>query len=758
MTEAAWNAGGMRGGERAPKAELRVERAPGQDTSGMKGAGALPPLRADLRLHEGPSAADGAPTWVIEDPARDRFFQIGRLQGEILSRWRLGTAAAVAGAINKDTLLRVTEEDVTRFARFLAASGLLSDAGLSERLITLSRQKKKETVWQFLLHHYLFFRIPLVDPDAFLRKTLPTVERIFFSRAFWFLTLAVLVLDALLVGRQWESFTHAFLYFFTWQGAVAAAVTLICTKVIHELGHAYTAEHFGCRIPAMGVAFMVMMPLLYTDTTAAWRLKDKKQRLLVCSAGVISELTIGVWAALAWCFLPDGVLRSACFTLATTTWVMTLAVNMSPFMRFDGYYFLSDLLGVANLHARSFAAAKTALRRFFLGTDEPYPETFDPGMKRTLILYAFGTWLYRLIVFFGIALIVYHAFFKALGILLFSVEVSVFILLPIMKELRNWFESVKEKGFTRRGRMTAGGLALLFLLFLIPWNTSVTAPAISRAGTETHFYTPAAARVTDVKMKPGAPVKAGEVLAVLESPELARQLARLKTEEATLAWRSRHMRLNRETASDAPVASEELAAVTQRISVLEREISELTIRAPSDGRVADAAFDLHPGEWLKAGEWLAVTVGEPKGNRVPVEVTAYVSETDLHRIREGTEAKFIPGNPSKAAEKLKVFSVGSTAVRLLSAAPELASSYGGPVAARAMPRSAGMRFGSDSGEALVPQEALYQVVLKGMMEKKGFANDLTVMRGHVVIDAPRSSPILRFLRYAASIVLREVSF
>ena len=89
--------------------------------------------------------------------------------------------------------------------------------------------------------------------------------------------------------------------------------------------------------------------------------------------------------------------------------------------------------------------------------------------------------LYRLIVFFGIALIVYHTFFKALGILLFSVEVSVFILLPIMKELRNWFESVKEKGFTRRGRMTAGGLVLLFLLFLIPWNTSVTAPAISRA-------------------------------------------------------------------------------------------------------------------------------------------------------------------------------------------------------------------------------------------------------------------------------------
>lgn len=122
MTEAAWNADGMRAGESAPKAELRVERAQAPDATGIKSAGVLPPLRADLRLHEGPSAADGAPTWVIEDPARDRFFQIGRLQGEILSRWRLGTAESVARAINKETLLRVTEDDVTRFARFLASS------------------------------------------------------------------------------------------------------------------------------------------------------------------------------------------------------------------------------------------------------------------------------------------------------------------------------------------------------------------------------------------------------------------------------------------------------------------------------------------------------------------------------------------------------------------------------------------------------------------------------------------------------------
>ena len=59
----------------------------------------LPPLREDLRLHEGPDADDGSPTWVLEDPARDQFFQLGVFQAECLKRWHLGTAKAVAAAV-----------------------------------------------------------------------------------------------------------------------------------------------------------------------------------------------------------------------------------------------------------------------------------------------------------------------------------------------------------------------------------------------------------------------------------------------------------------------------------------------------------------------------------------------------------------------------------------------------------------------------------------------------------------------------------
>ena len=171
----------------------------------------------------------------------------------------------------------------------------------------------------------------------------------------------------------------------TWQGVLFAGMTLLFTKIIHECGHAYMAKSFGCKIPSMGVAFMVMMPLLYTDTTVAWRLSSRRERLLVVAAGVMSEMSLGAWAALAWCLLPDGFLKSSAFLLATTTWIMSLSINM-----IDGYYFLSDSIGVANLHQRSFAHTKHAPREWLFGFGAAKPEEFRTGLDRGLILYAWA--------------------------------------------------------------------------------------------------------------------------------------------------------------------------------------------------------------------------------------------------------------------------------------------------------------------------------------------------------------------------------
>ena len=91
------------------------------------------------------------------------------------------------------------------------------------------------------------------------------------------------------------------------------------------------------------------------------------------AAGIITELTIAVWATSA----GFGCRRGGCVRLppvVITTWISTLLINASPFMRFDGYFILSDALGVVNLHERCFDYARWHLRRVLFGLPDAPPE------------------------------------------------------------------------------------------------------------------------------------------------------------------------------------------------------------------------------------------------------------------------------------------------------------------------------------------------------------------------------------------------
>ena len=95
----------------------------------------------------------------------------------------------------------------------------------------------------------------------------------------------------------------------------------------------------------------------------------------------------------------------------------TLAINLSPFMRFDGYFLLSDALDVPNLHERSFALARWWLRRVVLGWDSLQPEPeMSPRWRQGLIAFALLTWVYRLFLYLGIAWLVYQIGFKVLAL------------------------------------------------------------------------------------------------------------------------------------------------------------------------------------------------------------------------------------------------------------------------------------------------------------------------------------------------------
>ena len=134
---------------------------------------------------------------------------------------------------------------------------------------------------------------------------------------------------------------------FTFEGALVSVAAVILVKSLHEMGHGYMAYRYGCHVPTMGLAFMTFVPMLYTDITDAWKLSSRRERLMIDSAGIQVEIVLGMLCLFLWSFLPDGALRSAVFVTATVSWVMSLMINLSPLMRFDGYFIFSDLAGNA---------------------------------------------------------------------------------------------------------------------------------------------------------------------------------------------------------------------------------------------------------------------------------------------------------------------------------------------------------------------------------------------------------------------------
>ncbi|MDR3383537.1 HlyD family efflux transporter periplasmic adaptor subunit [Cupriavidus basilensis] len=635
----------------------------------------LPPLRQDLTLHPGPADTSGAPTWTLHDPAANKFYQLSWPAFEILSRWPLGDARALLDAVNRETTLTVGEDELEAVVQLLHRHNLLlawraEDSARLGRIAGAHRVSK--AMW--LLKHYLFFRVPLVRPMPMLQRCAPWVEWAFKPRFWWGVGLVAL-LGLYLVSRRWDEFTHTFASYAGLQGLLGIGLALSLAKVLHELGHAFTAYRYGCRVPTMGVAFLVMWPVLYTDTNEAWKLMRREDRLKIGAAGMLSELALAAFATVAWSFLPDGPLRAGAFMLATSTWLLTLAINASPFMRFDGYFLLADWLNMPNLHDRAFAMARWWLRERLFGFADPAPESFSASRRRFLIVFAILTWLYRLGLFFGIALTVYHLFFKTLGLALLAIELGVFIVMPVVRELLVWRHRRADIHWNAQTRRAVVLLGVLLAVVVIPWGGTIRAPAVLSASQSQSLYAAQPGYVSGGAVQAGQTVAAGQLLVQLVSPELDFRLAAAQAQAQQLRWQMEQQPFATKLREEGDVLRRRWAAAQAEVTGLAEERKRMEVRAPFAGRVVDANLFLADGAWLARGEPLYHIVGQ--GSELKAE--AFIGEQDHAALTAGSSGVFVANLPEFGSVRCAAAQTDQVNVAGLEQRT-LASLYGGPIA------------------------------------------------------------------------------
>ncbi|MEO5345888.1 MAG: HlyD family efflux transporter periplasmic adaptor subunit [Magnetococcus sp. YQC-9] len=702
-------------------------------------AGRPPPLREEVHLFPGPTARDGSPTWTLRDPATNQFFRLGWREFEILCRWRRGGPARIAELVSEETMIDTTPADVSELIRFLLGANLLRPQG-EGGVARMQRHVEagKRSWFQHILHAYLFFRIPLVDPERWLKKSLPWVEWLF-SEAFFLASALAGLIGLHAISRQWEV-AIATLAETDWMTeALFIALAMALTKAIHELGHAYAAIRAGCRVPTIGVAFLMMLPVLYTDTSEVWQLASRRKRLLVASAGILAELILTAWAALLWGVLPTGATKDALFFIATVSWISTLLMNASPFLRFDGYYLLSDWLDIENLHERAGRLGRWKLREWLWGLNAPFPDAALHDRRNFLILFAWVTWVYRFFLYLGIALTVYHLFFKLLGMLLMSVEIGWFLVRPIWEEFSIWRRPETRIRLNRRTLFTLGLFITLIAATLIPWKGTIQAPALLQRAGHTTLHAPSAARVVERRVEEGDTVESGQVLLRLESPDLLNQLEIARQKIDLARWKSDFRGGTPNLLKRSLINDRELEVELTRQRELQRQEKQLTLTAPFSGRIVRFDRMLAPGLWVAHGEPL-LEVTQPNA----WQVTAYVREIDLPRISTGSHGIFLSEGidwPALPGTITDIAPVGSSAIEELA----LFSQHGGNVPVKRDPQ----------GQWL-PTTALYRLVWRPESLPAPLPHTL---RGTLFLENQRAENLLtRFQRLALEVLIRETGF
>jgi putative peptide zinc metalloprotease protein len=219
---------------------------------------------------------------------------------------------------------------------------------------------------------YLTFRRTLLPERALHRLTRPFAV-LYHPRLFWVAFAAALACAAAYLAAvvpRLASIPAAMLL-------PGAMVTGIASMFVHELGHAAACRRFGARHGSLGWGLYLVFPVLFMEVDQAWRL-PRPQRLVVDAGGLFLQLLFGLGVAAA------GLAFPAVGALAPGTMLFVafaLVSNLNPVFRFDGYWLVSDALGIANLRQKSGEMIRALFAR------EPGRAVLPGGAgRRTVVL------------------------------------------------------------------------------------------------------------------------------------------------------------------------------------------------------------------------------------------------------------------------------------------------------------------------------------------------------------------------------------
>ena len=318
-----------------------------------------PRLRKDLIVVE--QSYRGEQSYIVKDPSTRKYFRFRPAEVAVMRSLDGERTTVEAAAALLDEGIKVSAAAIGRFAEKLKSMGLCERTLRETSVLLMERlraQRRTRLRAGRIQGNILRLRWSFGDPDEMMNRVMPYL-RFIYTRAFVITSVALFAVYFVVLWLKWPEFATAITNVYTLRASASDYVLLYISATvliaIHELAHGFTCKHFGGEVHEIGAMMFYFDLAFFCNVNDAWTFPELKSRLWVTAAGSWIEMCIaGVAGVVWWVTEPGTLISDASLAVFLIGGFASVLLNMNPLVPLDGYYALSDWLGVPNLRRRAF--------------------------------------------------------------------------------------------------------------------------------------------------------------------------------------------------------------------------------------------------------------------------------------------------------------------------------------------------------------------------------------------------------------------
>lgn len=591
-----------------------------------------PRLRKHIKVHR--HDYRGLIWFILEDKSSGRhhrfnaaaFKIVGLLDGKrtVNEVWQLVNAELGDFAPTQDEVIQL-------LGQLNSADLLQSNVAVDIEELFQRQQQHKSLKIKQSFSNPLSQKFPLWDPDNFLERHLPKVIWLF-NRTSALAWLLVVLMASLLAAMHWHELgNNIIVNTLSPYNLVILFLLYPIIKILHELGHAFTAKLEGGEVHEMGVIFLLLIPIPYINISTVTNFRNKYKRMLAGAAGIIVELFLASLALFIWLITEPGIVRDIAFNIMLIGGVSSLFFNGNPLLKYDGYYVLADALDIPNLFQRSTTYWSYLSQRYLFGIKQVASPAYTQWESFWFILYSITSFFYRMAILWFIIVYVTDTFF-AVGIVLALWLVIAQFLLPLFDIVR--FIAAKPGIQKKRYRViTICSVligALMMLIFMVPFPSYTLAEGVVWLPDNAQLRAESAGFSGTLLTSANSQVQNGFSILQLEDPFLQTQvdIQQAKLKELEAKYRAEKYK----DLVKAQIVKEQIPVARSELAYAQKKVQSMQVKSAIQGQLLIPDADDLPGQFLKQGDLIGYVINDS----LPI-VRTLVTQGNMGKLRTGID-------------------------------------------------------------------------------------------------------------------------